>query len=128
MQNKKPRGTRIYMLPQKEMSYQHDIYSLGVICIVLLYKNIKLLSILYPETISKTKKKIIQTLQYLKNKIEKISNKKKMIDLCYRYLKDEPLFLLDLLDSFDHCKQLILDCIESTYSIQELYTKYYTLL
>ena len=41
--NKKPRGTRIYMIKDKPMSFQNDIFGFGVILLILLYKNIKIL-------------------------------------------------------------------------------------
>ena len=40
--NKKPRGTRIYMIKNQEMSFKNDIFSLGVVIMVILYKNLKL--------------------------------------------------------------------------------------
>jgi len=43
LNNKKQRGTRIYMLKNETMQFNNDIYSLGVVLLILLYKNIKLL-------------------------------------------------------------------------------------
>ena len=41
LNNKKQRGTRIYMLKNESMEFNNDIYSLGVVLLILLYKNIK---------------------------------------------------------------------------------------
>ena len=63
LNNKKPRGTRIYMIKNELMSFKNDIYSLGIIIIMLLYKTIKL-------DISNNKKKL---------KEDEIKNKKEII-------------------------------------------------
>ena len=39
-ENKKIRGTKIYMKKTDKMSFENDIYSIGVTMIILLYKNI----------------------------------------------------------------------------------------
>jgi tRNA A-37 threonylcarbamoyl transferase component Bud32 len=41
--NKKARGTRIYMLKKKYMTFKNDVYSIGVLFIILLYKSIKII-------------------------------------------------------------------------------------
>ena len=43
MENKKIRGTKLYMLKNTEMCFDNDLYSFGVLMLILLYKNMKLI-------------------------------------------------------------------------------------
>jgi serine/threonine protein kinase len=138
--NKKMRGTRIYMLKEKVMSFNNDIYSLGVISLVLLYKNIKLLLNIKKKSIidnsQKNKKLIIiyhsllKKLNYLRDNIEDNDNKIKMINILEDYFKlnrsDLNIFFDDIIDIniFINYKSFILDCINIKYNINELIVKY----
>jgi serine/threonine protein kinase len=86
LNNKKPRGTRIYMLKDTDMSFNNDIFSLGVIAIVLLYKNTKLL-LSYHKNIDS--KNIIKKLTKFRNDIEDNKIKIDMINIIEKYLKKE---------------------------------------
>lgn len=86
LNNKKPRGTRIYMLKNKEMTFQNDIFSLGVISIVLLYKNTKLLISFLKNIESKL---IIKKLTEFRNKIEDNNMKIKLVNIIEKYLVKE---------------------------------------
>jgi serine/threonine protein kinase len=86
LNNKKPRGTRIYMLKDTEMSFKNDIFSLGVIAIVLLYKNTKLL-LSYRKSVDS--KNIIKKLTDFRTNIEDNKSKLDMIMVIEKYLKKE---------------------------------------
>jgi hypothetical protein len=86
LNNKKPRGTRIYMLKDTEMSFKNDIFSIGVIAIVLLYKNTKLL-LSYRKSVDS--KNIIKKLTTFRTNIENNKAKIDMINVIERYLKKE---------------------------------------
>ena len=135
LNNKKPRGTRIYMIKNELMSFKNDIYSLGIIIIMLLYKTIKL-------DISNNKKKlkedeiknkkeiikqngIIKKLSLLKDNIEKKESKIKLIDNVINYFKKkEESSELKLkstnLIKINYLKDLIHNCINTNKNINEL--------
>jgi len=127
--NKKIRGTRIYMLKEKTMSFKNDIFSLGVISLILLYKNIKLL--LTIKSKSSDNKKIIikyqsllKKLNILKDGIEEYDNKIKMLELIEDYLKKHTIDF----NNFKYYKEFIIDCIDVKYNINELIDKYVKIL
>jgi len=126
--NKKLRGTRIYMLKDKVMSFKHDIYSIGVITLVLLYKNIKL-NLNYIKDIKS--KGIIKKLVNFKTKIEDNKVKIKIVDIIDKYIKQKHLLFLDDkydYDKFNILKEFIGDCIETKFTIQQLKDKYEKIL
>jgi hypothetical protein len=133
IQNKKPRGTRIYMLKNETMSFKNDIYSLGIIIIMLLYKTIKL-------QISNNKKKLkedeiknkkeiikqngfIKKLNILKDNIEKKESKNKLIENIINYFKRNER-IIDNLNKITYLKDLINDCINPEKNINELLSIY----
>ena len=134
--NKKIRGTRIYMLKSENMTFNNDIYSLGVILIVLLYKNVKIIINLKKESLdsnlSSNKKvlikynNIINQLNKLKEKIE--DNKMKLLDVIEKFLiKNDNLNFFDSnnnVDKFIKYKNLIKECIKNKLNINELKIKY----
>ena len=138
--NKKMRGTRIYMLKNKVMNFSNDIYSLGVISLILLYKNIKLLLNIKKNSIidnSQKNKKIIikyqsllKKINILRDTIEDHENKIKMLNILEDYIKlnedDMDNFFDDNLNisKFKYFKEFILDCINIKCNIYELITKY----
>ena len=135
LNNKKPRGTRIYMIKNELMSFKNDIYSLGIIIIMLLYKTIKL-------DISNNKKKlkedeiknkkeiikqngIIKKLSLLKDNIEKKESKIKLIDNVINYFKKkeqstELKSKSTNLIKINYLKDLIHNCINTNKNINEL--------
>lgn len=130
--NKKIRGTRIYMLKEKTMSFKNDIFSLGVISLILLYKNIKLaISI---KSKSENKKLVIKyqnllkKMNILRDGIEDNENKFKLLDLIILTSKKDTDFFGDdngnLINNCKDFKEFIIDCINTKYDINELMDKY----
>lgn len=135
LNNKKLRGTRIYMLKEKMMSFHNDIYSLGVIAIVLMYKNTKLL-LTYNKNIDS--KNIIKNLIKYRNDIEENKAKLDLLKTVETYLKKEfnkknkteYIFYenKEELESFKQFKAFINDCLDcKRYDIKMLKTKYNSL-
>ena len=149
LNNKKPRGTRIYMLKEDTMSFKNDIYSLGVVSLILLYKNIKLLLIIKKKFLiekedsstPKIKKiiikyqSLIKKLTNLRDVIEDDSNKIKMLKLIEDYLKKyqpcgDGLEFYDEnnIKKFKYYKEFIIDCLKVKLNINELFDKYRNIL
>ena len=138
--NKKIRGTRIYMLKDKAMSFNNDIFSLGVISLILLYKNIKILINIKKNCIidnsQKNKKLIIKYLALykkfnsMKDNIEDNDVKIKMLELLEDYFKlnkcDTDNFFDNNYDinKFVYFKNFIIDCINAKNNINEIVLKY----
>jgi len=138
LNNKKQRGTRIYMLKNETMQFNNDIYSLGVVLLILLYKNIKLLILKKKKNLENSVKKdkkqiikyqnILKKLNTLKENIEDDNNKMEILDLLEYFLKryknDSVEFLGINSNKFNYFKELIIDCINIKLNIDELYNKY----
>ena len=140
--NKKLRGTRIYMLKSETMTFNNDLYSLGVMLIILLFKNVKLILNLKKanlnEDTDKNKKllikynNIIKKLNKLKEKIEMNQNKIKLLDILYKFFnKNDNIEFYD--NNYDENKfkifiMLIKDCISNKSNINELKLKYKNIL
>jgi serine/threonine protein kinase len=142
LKNKKPRGTRIYMIKNKMVEFKNDIFSLGVILLVLLYKNIKLMIFLKKKNIGKDDiniykkvnikyQSILKKITLLKDKIEENSNKKKILKFMENHLmknkKTTFNFFENNLEKFEMFKCLILDCINCNYDINMLKDKFINL-
>jgi len=137
--NKKVRGTRIYMLKDKLMSFKNDIYSLGVIALILLYKNIRLIIALDKKNLCddnpKNKNIIIKNqnlmkkLNKLRDKIEDNKNKVKILDLIDIFLKNNNSDFFDNnIYKFKFYKEFIINCLSNTFDINEIINKYNKLL
>ena len=88
-ENKKPRGTKIYMCSNKTMSKGNDIYSIGVFIIIFLYKNVMKMLHENEETISDSLLvKIFNKLIFYKNKLEDDEYKLKLIKYIFRIYND----------------------------------------
>lgn len=146
LSNKKIRGTRIYMLKNHSMSFNNDIYSLGVLCILLLYKNIKThifneKNILKNTNLQNKKRLLyfqnfIKKMNLYKNNIEKNEYKYKMLNLIEKfYLEDiilydkntNPKDYINTSEKLKHYKDFIKDSIDTKYDIDKLYSNYNTL-
>ena len=134
------------MLKNNSMSFNNDIYSLGVLCILLLYKNIKT-HIFNEKNILKNinlqnKKRLIYFQNFIKkmnlykNNIEKNEYKYKMLNLIEKfYLEDiilydknsNPKDYINTSEKLKHYKDFIKDCIDTKYDIDRLYSNYNTL-
>jgi hypothetical protein len=147
LKNKKIRGTRIYMMKSKTMEYKNDIFSLGVILLILLFKNIKLIIILKKKKLNSKldlekngNKKIeikyqslIKKLNLLRDKIEDYNNKVKILDLIKIFLKKYKnsifdFFDIDNIEIFDTFIELIIDCLNTRLSIEEIKVKYKSII
>ena len=120
LNHKKKRGTRIYMLKNDIMTFESDIYSFGVVLLILLYKSIKLI-------INKNKK-ICKKLNSLKENIEddnvKIETLNIIEEYFKKYKKEAYIFLGNDIQKFKYFKELIIDCINHKLDIIQLYDKY----
>lgn len=141
LNNKKPRGTRIYMLKDKNVTFNNDIFGFGVILLILLFKNIKiLLSIEKKKLINDTqnnKKKIIKLqvfikrLNILRDSIEKNDSKIKILNIIDTYMNKSENNTLNFFSDnddilkFKEYKNLIIDCINMKLNINEIKDKYY---
>jgi len=140
LKNKKTRGTRIYMIKDTEMSFNNDIFSMGVISLILMYKNMKLF-LAYSKKLEN--RKIIKKLASFRNEIEEHEVKIKLLDLietivnknCVKKItkrkwtnnKPENFIFFDENNNINKYKlyqQFILDCLECKYNIEELKEKY----
>jgi hypothetical protein len=133
LHNKKIRGTKIYMLKSETMSFKNDIYSLGVISLILLYKNLKILLVYFKKSLTNKKTMIkiqeyIKKLNGLRDVIEDDNNKLKLLDLIESiYKKYDKLNFFDdnyNLSKFKIYKYFIIDCLNTELNITELKEKY----
>jgi hypothetical protein len=134
LNNKKQRGTRIYMLKNECMDFKNDIYSLGVLLLIILYKNIKLLisqkKYIKTETL-KYNNNILKELNKLRDNIEDNSKKIEMLELLENYIKKNKNNLTNFLDinynKFKYFKELIINCINTKLNINEIENKYFSI-
>ena len=125
--NKKPRGTRIYMIKNQEMSFKNDIFSLGVVIMVILYKNLKLDIAIKKNNLklepSKNKKLIIKyngiikKINLLKDDIENIDTKIKILEIIEKNNNYDK-------NKFKVMKEFILNCLKTELDINEMFDKY----
>lgn len=143
LNNKKVRGTKIYMLNDTSMSFKSDIYSLGMVLLIILFKNIKLIISIKKRRINtekpSNKKRIIKynillkQLNALRNEIEIDDNKLRMIEFIKEFIEKNNNTLNFYTTINDNLKFPILldfikDCIKTKYDIEELEGKYGSLL
>jgi len=124
LNNKKPRGTKLYMANNDVMKKSNDIYSISTFIILLLYKNIiKILKHNKQNLSENLLSKILKRLNYFKNNLENDLNKKKLIKYIFRIYNDKRFkhyWNNDL-----HIKtiyQLTKKCIDQNIDIIELYS------
>ena len=138
MKNKKPRGTRIYMIKDKNVDFKNDIFSLGVILLIILYKNLKLIisinkknkNVISNKKLNIKYQTVVKKLNTYRDKIEENNIKiKSLTYTCMYYEKNKS----DLLNFFEHynddklefLKNLIIDCIQLKIGeINDILTKY----
>lgn len=114
--NKKPRGTRIYMIKDKLMSFENDIFGFGVILLILLYKNTKILLTIKKSENSKNTIKyhnLKKKMGLMRESIEKRETKIKLLNLIEKILMKEDSidFFDNNKDKFCYLKELIIDSI-----------------
>lgn len=143
--NKKIRGTKIYMLKDKLMSFKNDIYSLGMVILIMLFKNIKLIisikkNALDPNNPFNKKTSIkyntfLKKLNTLRNEIEIDDNKFKIIDLICEIVETNNINFFTIINDkmkFALLIEFIKDCInigvKYYYNVEELYEKYQSIM
>ena len=122
-ENKKCRGTKIYMKKTKIMSFDNDIYSIGVVLIVLLYKNVLVMLEKEKNNIEENIfDKIKVKLGKFKNKLEQENTKFDLLNYIVRiyknrrfcnYWKEEYINLSTL-------RKIIQKCLNNEINIQDL--------
>ena len=125
LNNKTPRGTKTYMFKDELMSQNSDIYSIGVIALVLLYKSVKLMLFLdNKEKNNNNIKKlsiIRKTLDNDKTKIKMLNSIEKIItNNKYLYFTNNNIDLFMRLQLF--IKESI--NIENKYTVDEFLFNY----
>lgn len=141
LKNKKIRGTKLYMLNDKYMSFKNDIYSMGVIFLIILYKNIKIFALLKIKSIENnvTQKKLfikcnnfLKNLNTLRTDLNIDENKYILLDLIYEFVENNNTynFYSTINDKmrFQVLIDFIKDCLKTKYCIELLEQKYSNLL
>jgi serine/threonine protein kinase len=126
--NKKQRGTRVYMIEHEIVSFKNDIFSMGVIILILLYKMMKMIVFVKKKKINDTYNKsmifiyqnIIRKINLLKDKIEQHQSKIKIINLMEIFFKDN-IFDDGDFNKFGILKLFILDCINVNKNNMDIY-------
>lgn len=137
--SKKNRGTKTYMKNCDKISFHNDLYSLGIIGIVLLYKTIKMIIFnynVYSSTLEHNTKLIIKTkniykeMSKLRDDITQSNNKIKLLNLCIEFfsklkkLKFNKCNFYNNLDKLYAFKNMIIDCLNERYDVDKLYEKH----
>lgn len=126
LNNKTPRGTTSYMSKDKIMTFNNDIYSTGVIVIILLYKAIKLILIFN----NKVKNNVsIKKISLLRKNIEKDDIKIKLLLTLEKIVlkKENKHFFNNInIDHFTKLKEFVIECINinNKYSAEEFLYNY----
>ncbi len=132
LDSQRVRGTRLYVYNEKKtMTFEHDVYSFGVLCLMIFYKIVKLY---YKGILNNKDQNIDSPIVYdeIKKKINILDELKKKSDQQHeRYL-----FIKTLYDEINSClpsdfsfhlecyKKMIDDCLTANYTIQDIYLKY----
>lgn len=127
LHNKVPRGTKAYMFKDELMSPNSDIYSIGVIALILLYKSVKLM--LHLDNKQKNNSNI-KKLSLLRKNIDddkikiKILNRIEKIISSNKYL----YFSNNNIDLFMKLKLFIIECIniDNKYTVDEFLYNYHS--
>lgn len=137
--SKKNRGTKTYMKNCDKISFHNDLYSLGIIGIVLLYKTIKMIIFnynAYSSTLEHNTKLIIKTkniykeMSKLRDDITESNNKIKLLNLCIEFfsklkkLKFNKCNFYSDVDKLYAFKNMIIDCLNEKYDVDRLYEKH----
>ena len=126
--NKKQRGTRVYMIEHEIVNFKNDIFSMGVIILILLYKMMKMIVFVKKKKINDSYNKsmifiyqnIIRKINLLKDKIEQHQSKIKIINLMETFFKDN-IFDDGDFNKFNILKLFILDCINVNKNNMDIY-------
>ena len=131
IKNKKMRGTKIYMLNSETMSFKNDIYSFGILCLLLLYKNVKLflglkISLTENKKLLIKYQSLIKKLTILRDNFVDNNSKLKMLNLIGNIMikHNKDFFEDNLISDFNIYKDFILSCIKTKYGINDLIKNY----
>ena len=137
--SKKNRGTKTYMKNCDKITFHNDLYSLGIIGVVLLYKTIKMIIFnynLYSSTLEHNTKFIIKSkniykeMSKLRDKISENNNHINLLNLCVEFfsklkkLKFNKCNFYNDVEKLHKFKNIIIDCFDEKYDIDKLYEKY----
>ena len=128
LNNKKPRGTKIYMSSNKTMDKSNDVYSIGVFIIIILYKNIMKILKENNENIQENlMTKIHNRLIFYKNKLEEDECKIKLIKYIFRIYNDKRFNKYWTHKISMRCiYTFVKNCINQSITINELFDAFIT--
>jgi hypothetical protein len=122
-----------------KITFHNDLYSLGIIGVVLLYKTIKMIIFnynVYSSTLEHNTKFIIKSkniykeMSKLRDKISENNNHINLLNLCVEFfsklkkLKFNKCNFYNDVDKLYTFKNMIIDCFDEKYDIDKLYEKY----
>jgi serine/threonine protein kinase len=137
--SKKNRGTKTYMKNCDKISFHNDLYSLGIIGIVLLYKMIKIIIFnynVYSTVLEHNTKLIIKTkniykeMSKLRDNISENNNHIKLLNLCIEFfsklkkLKFNKCHFYSVIEKLYEFKKMVIDCFDEKYDVEKLYEKH----
>ena len=126
LNNKTPRGTKTYMFKDELMSPNSDIYSIGVIALVLLYKSVKLMLFLYNKQKNNND---IKKLSIIRKTIDNDKEKIKMLNKIEKIVinKKYTQFHNNNIKLFMKLKLFIIECIniDNKYTTDEILFNYH---
>jgi len=137
--SKKNRGTKTYMKNCDKISFHNDLYSLGIIGIVLLYKMIKIIIFnynVYSTVLEHNTKLIIKTkniykeMSKLRDNISENNNHIKLLNLCIEFfsklkkLKFNKCHFYSVVEKLYEFKKMVIDCFDEKYDVEKLYEKH----
>jgi hypothetical protein len=122
-----------------QITFHNDLYSLGIIGVVLLYKIIKIIIFnynVYSSTLEHNTKLIIKNkniykeMSKLRDKISENNNHINLLNLCIEFfsklhkLKFNKCNFYNNIDQLYRFKNIVIDCFDEKYDIDKLYEKY----
>jgi serine/threonine protein kinase len=127
LHNKVPRGTKAYMFKDELMSPNSDIYSIGVIALILLYKSVKLM--LHLDNKQKNNNNI-KKLSLLRKSIDDDKIKIKILNKIEKIISSDKYqyFSNNNSDLFIKLKLFITECIniDNKYTVDEFLYNYHS--
>jgi len=142
LMSKRNRGTKTYMKNCDDITFHNDIYSLGIVIIILLYKTARLIISgyrIYSSTLEHDTKYIIKNrninkeMQRLREKISEGDNKRELLNLCcdfflklekLKFNKGNSQFFENNKEKLFLLKKFVGDCFDEKNKIEDLNDKY----
>jgi serine/threonine protein kinase len=137
--SKRNRGTKTYMKKCDNVTFHNDIYSLGMMGIILLYKTAKMIisnynsysNILeYNKKFIIKNKNIYKEMMKLRDKIIEENNNILLLNLCVEFftklnkLKFNKCIFYNNIDQLYKFKNIVIDCFNESFDIDKLYEKH----